>query len=71
KVTAKISRIGAGLATDADIILNRTWDKDWSIASGKPIDNVSVASNAKCGFPAVTIASALKTNSSFWSTYAR
>ncbi|CAG8845591.1 40875_t:CDS:1, partial [Gigaspora margarita] len=32
----EISRIGAGVATSADIIPNGMWDEDWSIASGEP-----------------------------------
>src|SRR6266540_303823 len=43
KVAAEIGRIGAGVATGADIILNGTWDEDWSIAGGESVDNVPVA----------------------------
>ncbi|CAI2179015.1 17620_t:CDS:2, partial [Funneliformis geosporum] len=60
KAAAKIGRIGAGVTTGADIIPNGTWDEDWSIAGGEPVDNVLVAPNARGGFPAVTIASGIK-----------
>ncbi|RIB09498.1 hypothetical protein C2G38_2044265 [Gigaspora rosea] len=60
KAGAKIGRIGAGIATGADIIPNGTWDEDWSIAGGEPTDNAPVASNAGRGFPAVTIAPGIK-----------
>ncbi|CAG8510803.1 8535_t:CDS:2 [Ambispora leptoticha] len=60
KAGAEIGRIRAGVATGADIIPNRTWDEDWSIASGEPTDNALVAPNAGRGFPAVTIAPGIK-----------
>ncbi|CAI2190354.1 19657_t:CDS:2, partial [Funneliformis geosporum] len=60
KATVEIGRIGAGIATGADIILNGTWDEDWSLAGGEPVDNAEVASNARDGFPAVIIASGIK-----------
>ncbi|GBC33025.2 hypothetical protein GLOIN_2v1783702 [Rhizophagus irregularis DAOM 181602=DAOM 197198] len=60
KATAEIGRIGAGIATGADIIPNGTWDEDWSIAGGEPVDNAPVAPNAGGGLPAVTIASGIK-----------
>ncbi|CAI2200139.1 18862_t:CDS:2, partial [Funneliformis geosporum] len=56
KAAAEIGRIGAGIATGANIIPNGTWDEDWSIAGGEPVDNAPVAPNAGGGFPAVTIA---------------
>jgi hypothetical protein len=43
KAGAEIGRIGAGVATGADIIPNGTWDEDWSIADGEPTDNAPVA----------------------------
>ncbi|CAI2187964.1 14221_t:CDS:2, partial [Funneliformis geosporum] len=60
KTAAEIGRIGAGVATGADIILNGTWDEDWSIAGGEPVDNAPVAPNASGGLPAVTIAPGIK-----------
>ncbi|CAI2195451.1 8964_t:CDS:2, partial [Funneliformis geosporum] len=60
KAASKIGRIGVGIATDADIIPNGTWDKDWSIAGGEPVDNALVTPNAGGGFPAVTIAPGIK-----------
>ncbi|CAI2189657.1 15021_t:CDS:2, partial [Funneliformis geosporum] len=60
KAAAEIGRIGAGIATGADIILNGTWDEDWSIAGGEPVDNAPVAPNAGGGLPAVTIAPGIK-----------
>ncbi|CAI2199486.1 12832_t:CDS:2, partial [Funneliformis geosporum] len=60
KAAAEIGRIGAGIATGADIILNETQDEDWSIAGSEPIDNAEVAPNVEGGFPAVTIASGIK-----------
>ncbi|CAB5180177.1 unnamed protein product [Rhizophagus irregularis] len=60
KAAAEIGRIGAGIATGADIIPNGTWDEDWSIAGGEPVDNAPVAPNAGGGLPAVTIASGIK-----------
>ncbi|CAI2195856.1 3544_t:CDS:1, partial [Funneliformis geosporum] len=60
KAATEIGRIGAGVATGADIIPNETWDEDWSIASDKPIDNVEVEPNTRGDFPAVTIASSIK-----------
>ncbi|GET60008.1 uncharacterized protein OCT59_020441 [Rhizophagus irregularis] len=56
KAAAKIGRIGAGIATGANIIPNGTWDEDWSIAGGEPEANAPVVPNAGGGFPAVTIA---------------
>ncbi|CAI2192506.1 4391_t:CDS:2, partial [Funneliformis geosporum] len=44
KVAAEIGRIGAGITT----------------AGSEPVDNVLVASNARGGFPAVTIAPNIK-----------
>ncbi|CAI2198723.1 16320_t:CDS:1, partial [Funneliformis geosporum] len=55
KAAAEISRIGAGVATGANIIPNGIWDKDWSIAGGEPVDNAEVAPNAGDCFPAITI----------------
>ncbi|CAI2198903.1 11113_t:CDS:1, partial [Funneliformis geosporum] len=60
KAAAEIGRIRAGIATDTDIIPNGTWDEDWSIAGGEPVDNAPVAPNARGGFPAVTIALSIK-----------
>src|SRR5436189_3181938 len=60
KAAAEIGRIGAGVATGADIIPNGTWDEDWSIAGGEPVDNAPVAPNAGGGLPAVTIAPGIK-----------
>jgi hypothetical protein len=60
KAAAEIGRIGAGIATGADIIPNGTWDEDWSIAGGEPVDNAPVAPNAGGGFPAITIAPGIK-----------
>ncbi|GES87262.1 hypothetical protein GLOIN_2v1783702 [Rhizophagus clarus] len=60
KAAAEIGRIGAGIATGADIILNGTWDEDWSIAGGEPVDNAPVAPNAGGGLPTVTIAPDIK-----------
>ncbi|CAB4425236.1 unnamed protein product [Rhizophagus irregularis] len=60
KAAAEIGRIGAGIATGADIIPNGTWDKDWSIAGGEPVDNAPVAPNAGGGLPVVTIAPGIK-----------
>ncbi|GBB91219.1 hypothetical protein RclHR1_01840016 [Rhizophagus clarus] len=60
KAAAEIGRIGAGATTGANIILNGTWDEDWSIAGGEPVDNVPVAPNAGSGLPAVTIAPGIK-----------
>ncbi|CAG8576674.1 16677_t:CDS:10 [Cetraspora pellucida] len=60
KARAEIGRIRAGVTTDANIILNRTWNKDWSIAGGKPTDNAPVAPNAGGGFLAITIAPGIK-----------
>ncbi|PKY62857.1 hypothetical protein RhiirA4_551332, partial [Rhizophagus irregularis] len=56
KAAAEIGRIGAGIATGANIIPNGIWDEDWSIAGGEPEANAPVAPNAGGGFPAVTIA---------------
>ncbi|CAG8844610.1 25136_t:CDS:2, partial [Gigaspora margarita] len=56
----EIGRIGAGVATGADIIPNGTWDEDWSIAGGEPTNNAVVAPNTAGGFPAVTIAPGIK-----------
>ena len=55
KAAAEIGRIGAGLTTGTDIIPNGTWDEDWSIADGKPVNNAPVAPNADGSLPAVTI----------------
>ncbi|GBB85403.1 hypothetical protein RclHR1_11950011 [Rhizophagus clarus] len=60
KAAAEIGRIGAGVATGVDIIPNGTWDEDWSIAGGEPVDNAPVASNTGGGLPAVTIALGIK-----------
>ncbi|CAG8818524.1 15246_t:CDS:2, partial [Gigaspora margarita] len=60
KAGAEIGRIGADVATGADIIPNGTWDEDWSIAGGEPTDNALVAPNASRGFPTVTIAPGIK-----------
>ncbi|GES84666.1 hypothetical protein GLOIN_2v1783702 [Rhizophagus clarus] len=60
KAATKIGRIGAGIATGADIIPNGTWDEDWSIAGGEPVDNAPVAPNVGGGLPAVTIAPGIK-----------
>src|SRR6266542_4318643 len=60
KAAAEIGRIGAGIATGANIILNGTWDEDWSIAGGEPVDNAPVAPNTGGGLPAVTIAPGIK-----------
>ncbi|CAI2201457.1 120_t:CDS:1, partial [Funneliformis geosporum] len=60
KAAAEIGRIGAGVATGADIIPNGIWDEDWSIAGSEPVDNAPVAPNAGGGFPAVTIAPGIK-----------
>jgi hypothetical protein len=60
KAGAEIGRIGAEVTTGADIILNGTWDEDWSIAGGKPVDNAPVAPNAGGGLLAVTIAPSIK-----------
>ncbi|GES90611.1 hypothetical protein GLOIN_2v1783702 [Rhizophagus clarus] len=49
-----------GVATGADIIPNGTWDEDWSIAGGKPVDNAPVALNTGGSLPAVTIAPDIK-----------
>ncbi|CAH1765324.1 1120_t:CDS:2, partial [Entrophospora sp. SA101] len=53
---AEIGRIGAGIATGANLIPNGTWDEDWSIAGGMPVNDAPVAPNAGGGFPNVTIA---------------
>ncbi|CAI2201066.1 18680_t:CDS:2, partial [Funneliformis geosporum] len=50
KVTAEIGRIEAGIATGANFILNGTWDEDWSIAGGEPVNNAEVVPNAGGGF---------------------
>ncbi|CAB4403252.1 unnamed protein product [Rhizophagus irregularis] len=47
KAAAEIGRIGAGIATGANIIPNGTWDENWSIAGGEPVDNAPVAPNAE------------------------
>ncbi|CAI2197063.1 10125_t:CDS:1, partial [Funneliformis geosporum] len=60
KAAVEIGRIEAEVATGADIILNGTWDEDWSIASGEPVDNAEVTPNAGGGFPAITIAPDIK-----------
>ncbi|CAB5375738.1 unnamed protein product [Rhizophagus irregularis] len=60
KAATEISRIGAGIATGADIIPNGTWDEDWSIAGGKLVDNALVAPNAGSGLPVNTIAPDIK-----------
>ncbi|GBB96897.1 hypothetical protein RclHR1_28660005 [Rhizophagus clarus] len=60
KTAIEIGRIGAGVATGADIIPNGTWDEDWSIAGGKPVDNAPVALNTGGSLPAVTIAPDIK-----------
>ena len=60
KASTEIGRIGAGAITGADIILNETWDEDWSIAGGESVDNVPVAPNAGGGLSAVTIAPGIK-----------
>ncbi|CAI2185929.1 1714_t:CDS:2, partial [Funneliformis geosporum] len=60
KAAAEIGKIKAGIATGADIILNGTWDEDWSIASSEPVDNAPVAPNAGGGLPIVTIAPRIK-----------
>ncbi|GBC01017.1 hypothetical protein RclHR1_04030012 [Rhizophagus clarus] len=60
KAAAKIGRIGAGIATGADIIPNGTWDEDWSIAGGELVDNAPVAPNTGGSLPAVTIAPDIK-----------
>ncbi|GET62920.1 hypothetical protein GLOIN_2v1886689 [Rhizophagus irregularis DAOM 181602=DAOM 197198] len=60
KAAAEIGRIGAGIATGADIIPNGTWDEDWSIAGGEPVDNAPVAPNAGGNLPVVTIAPGIK-----------
>ncbi|CAB4427763.1 unnamed protein product [Rhizophagus irregularis] len=60
KAAAEIGRIGAGIATGANIISNGTWDEDWSIAGGEPVDNAPVAPNAGGGLPVVTIAPGIK-----------
>ena len=66
KATTEIGRIGAGVATGADIILNGTWDEDWFIAGDKPVDNAPVAPNANGSLPAVTIASGIKLDQLFY-----
>ncbi|CAI2174024.1 18249_t:CDS:2 [Funneliformis geosporum] len=60
KAAIKIGKIRSGVATDTDIILDGTWDEDWSIASGEPVNNASVISNTRGGHLAVTIASSIK-----------
>ncbi|CAG8505903.1 3503_t:CDS:2, partial [Acaulospora colombiana] len=45
KAGAEIGRIGS-ISTGADIIQNGTWDEDWSIAGGEPVDNAPATSNA-------------------------
>ncbi|CAI2198165.1 19008_t:CDS:1, partial [Funneliformis geosporum] len=60
KAGAEIGRISAGGATGADIIPNGTWDEDWSIAGGEPVDNAPVTPNARGGLPAVTITPGIK-----------
>ncbi|CAG8565950.1 4095_t:CDS:2, partial [Racocetra persica] len=66
KAGAEIGRIGAGITTSADIIPNRTWDEDWSIAGSEPTDNALVAPNAGEGFPAITIAPGIKLGQLFY-----
>src|SRR5213078_3466356 len=56
KAAAEIGRIGAGIASGADIIPNGTWEEDWSIAGGEPTNNAPVLPNTAGVFPAVTIA---------------
>ncbi|CAI2170736.1 11758_t:CDS:1, partial [Funneliformis geosporum] len=60
KVAAEIGRIGAGVAIGADIILNGTWNEDWSIASDEPVDNAPVAPNARDVLPDFTIIPGIK-----------
>ena len=60
KAAAEIGRIGAGIATGADLIPIGTWDEDWSIAGGEPVDNAPVAPNADGSLPVVTIAPDIK-----------
>src|SRR5579859_921314 len=60
KTATEIGRIGAGIATGADIIPNGTWDEDWSIAGGEPVDNAPVVPNTGGGLPAITIAPNIK-----------
>ncbi|CAI2189070.1 6364_t:CDS:2 [Funneliformis geosporum] len=59
-MTTEIGRIGTGITIDANIILNGTWDEDWFIADGKPVDNIPIAPNARGGLLAVTIAFSIK-----------
>ncbi len=56
----EIGRIGAGVVIGADIIPDGTWDEDWSIAGGEPVDNAPVVPNAEGGLSAVTIAPSIK-----------
>ncbi|CAI2195256.1 5606_t:CDS:1, partial [Funneliformis geosporum] len=60
KAVAEIDRIGARVITGADIILDETWDEDWFIAGGEPVDNKPVMPNAGDSLPAITIASGIK-----------
>src|SRR6266498_2686478 len=56
KAVAEIGRVDADVATDANIIPNRIWDEDWSIASNEPTNNTSVPSNTTGRFLTITIA---------------
>ncbi|CAJ0850354.1 17450_t:CDS:2 [Entrophospora sp. SA101] len=56
EASAEIGRIGAGIATGANLIPNGTWNEDWSIAGGMPVNDAPVAPNGGGGFPNVTIA---------------
>ncbi|CAG8667660.1 2598_t:CDS:2, partial [Acaulospora morrowiae] len=51
----EIDRIGAGVATGIDIISIGTLEEDWSIATGKLTNDISVALNTGEGFFAITI----------------
>ncbi|CAH1768923.1 13497_t:CDS:1, partial [Entrophospora sp. SA101] len=60
EASAEIGRIGAGIATGANLIPNGTWNEDWSIAGGMPVNDAPVAPNGGGGFPNVTIAPGMK-----------
>jgi hypothetical protein len=63
---AEIGRIGAGVATGADLIPVGTFDEDWTFAGGRPTNNAPVAPNAGGGFPAVTIAPGIRIGQKFY-----
>ena len=56
----EIGKVGVSVTTSTNIISNRIWNEDWSIAGSEPINNMPIPLNTAEGFSTVIIVSDIK-----------